>query len=262
MQKTLLLGGIVLQAIFSFANALTLQDNFQALTIPVPKACSQAYGKTLPSCTEDDFQKNSKCSSACVNGLTEVAQSVNAACSHVVVGSSTLLGRIFQGQIVPSLCPNNGKTTSSSSSNQASTSKSAVPATTEHAASTTSAAGSQSSASTETSSSASSAAQSSSTDSASDTASSAATTSTPLSSAAPSGSTSTSSAAPATSVAPAAGGRFGLTVQQQQIQAVSKSGGGSPFDIVGYTASANKLSEYGIGMILTGTALLLAGFWA
>jgi hypothetical protein len=219
---------LALSFLTTTTTALTLQDNFQALTVKVSSSCKTAYSQTIPGCTESDFQNSNKCSSSCLDGLKKVEQAVNSACQNVVVDPSTLLGRVFQRQTQASLCPNNFKSAASSS--------------TKGSAGSSTSSGSGSSSST-----------ASSTSSAS---SAAAVVSTTTQTAASTTTTTTKTATPT----PAAG-RFGLSGSQQQIAALAKSGGGSPFDIVGYTGSGNRLVQYGVGMMVGGTALVVAGFY-
>jgi hypothetical protein len=260
MRKIALIGSF-LHLIIPLVSAVSLAD-FQQLTVEVSVSCAIAYDRTIPSCTNSDFTNGAACSSGCVSGLNQIANGVIESCGGVVVGSSTLLGRIFNGAIVSSLCPNNGKSTSSAQKQ----STTAAPATTAQSTVQPSVAKTSSTkASVVTSSSSStSAASSSSSATAQSSSSSASTASSSTTAAAASSvsSSTTSSAAAQTSTsqsqAQSGNGKSGMTVQQQQIAAMANSGGGSPFDIVGYS-SASRLSQKDLVSTAIGLALLLAG---
>jgi hypothetical protein len=258
MRKGALIGS-VLHLILPLASAVSLTD-FQKLTVKVTLACDVAYDRTIPSCTVDDFKTGATCSSGCVSGLNQIASGVVDSCSGTVVGSSTLLGRIFSGAIVSSLCPNNGQSTSAAQKQ----SPTAVPATTAEtsaqvpdaktSSSQSSVVTSSSSPSSATSSSGSSAAQSSSP-------TTEASSSTPAAGASTASFSKSSSAAAQTSHAQSqpGNGRSGMTVQQQQIAALANSGGGSPFDIVGYSAASHPTPRDLVAITL-GLALLIMGW--
>ena len=243
MRKSVLIGSF-LYFIIPLATAVSLTD-FQQLTVKVSENCEIAYDRTIPSCTTADFVNGDTCSSGCVSGLNQIASGVLESCGGVVVGSTTLLGKIFSGAIISNLCPNNGKSTSAVQQH----STTATPATT--AQSTSQALKSASTKSPATPS-------SSSTSAASSSSSSLAGSSTTAVVASSVSSSTSSSAVAQTSTSQSQtqsdNGRFGMTVQQQQIAAIVKSGGGSPFDIVGYSA-ASRLSQRDLIAITLGIAI-------
>jgi hypothetical protein len=248
--------GSFLHLIIPLATAVSLSD-FQRLTFQVSENCEIAYDRTIPSCTAADFIDGDTCSPGCVSGLNQIANGVLDSCVGVVVGSSTLLGRIFNGDIISSLCPNNGGATSAAQSATAAPTKTAQS--TSQAVKSTS---TQSSAAA-LSSSSTTAASSSSSASVQSSSSAASLSSTTAVAANGVSSSTTSSAAAQTSMSQSqtqsGNGRSGLTVQQQQIAAIAKSGGGSPFDIIGYSAASRPLQRDLI-VITLGIALIISGW--
>ena len=245
MGRTLVLCHIALQILLPLTSALSLNQNFQPLRITVPSACAAAYSRQIPNCSANDFVTGFPCSDACLNGLNQVALQIKAACNGVEADSNTLLGVTFLGELASKLCPENNRIGSSTSSAKKSTTL-AASSSTPAAESTPAIAASTSS----TTSSptlpvipSSSASATSSLGDASQTPSqitsqtpsqitsqtpSQITSQTPSQSISQTTSQSTSATLPPQSVPK-------LSAAQQQILAMKKSGGGSPFDIVGYS---------------------------
>lgn len=256
MRKSAFIGSF-LHLIIPLASAISL-TNFQQLTVDVSESCAAAYDQTIPSCTTSDFATGSICSSGCVAGLNQIANSVLENCGGVVVGSTTLLGRIFNGAIISSLCPSNGKSTSTAQQKSTTAALSTTAHSTSQAVKSTS---TKSSTATPSSSSTSAASSSSSAVVESSSSAPSSTSTTGVSASSASSSTSSSAAAQTSASHPQTqsdSSRSGMSVQQQQIAAMSNSGGGSPFDIVGYSA-ASRLSQRDLIAITLGITLFITG---
>jgi hypothetical protein len=257
MRKSALIGSF-LHLIIPLASALSLTD-FQHLSVDVSETCAVAYDRTIPSCTTSDFTSGNTCSSGCVAGLNQIASGVLESCGGVVAGSSTLLGRIFSGDIISSLCPNNGKSTSTAQQKSTTAALATTAKSTSQAVKSTS---TQSSAATPSSSSTSTASSSSSAVVQSSSSAPSSTSTTGVAASSVSSSTSSSAAAQTSASQPqtqSGNSKSGMTVQQQQIAAMSKSGGGSPFDIVGYSA-ASRLSQRDLIATTLGITLFITGW--
>src|SRR5579871_4387702 len=104
IRQSALAAGILLHLILPLAGAVSLTD-FQKLTVTVSVPCAIAYDSTIPGCTDSDFEGDNLCSASCVAGLNKIQNSVQQNCHGVVANSEDLLGEIFNGLIIPSLCP-------------------------------------------------------------------------------------------------------------------------------------------------------------
>ncbi|KFX98248.1 hypothetical protein V490_02398 [Pseudogymnoascus sp. VKM F-3557] len=86
------------------ASSISLGGNFQSLPFGVTGECRTVYNTPIENCSAKDFQAHGACSQACVISLGRLSSTLNKVCPGIIVDSRTLLGRIFQGQLIESVC--------------------------------------------------------------------------------------------------------------------------------------------------------------
>lgn len=97
-------GKVALLALPTMINAVALSD-LKPRATDLPPACQQVYTEDIPGCTADDF-KSRDCSSACFAGLEGLVQPIRDACGNQgVVGQNLIVA--FLANVGPQqICTN------------------------------------------------------------------------------------------------------------------------------------------------------------
>ncbi|KAI9737673.1 MAG: hypothetical protein M1818_005677 [Claussenomyces sp. TS43310] len=225
MIQRILLFFFALQVAFHVARADDDSISLYSFGAPPPgisQTCNREYKQIIPSCTTADFEVGASCSAACETALLNTQNHVKVACGQTEVESTTLLGSIFQDQIIGALCPNVPSTMTASALTE--TSRTPITADTSssgHAPFVTTVTSMTSTLPTTTTTILAAPSE----------ITTVTTSSSPTASIATSSQSSTSSS-PTTTPTAKATSRKAMTMLEDQIAAEADTGGGSPFDIL------------------------------
>jgi hypothetical protein len=80
-------------------------NEFQPI-VSFPAACTAAYNTPMTSCSASDFENGNPCSKSCIANLQSISVKINTFCQGTRADPTTLIGLIFQGEGVSTICPN------------------------------------------------------------------------------------------------------------------------------------------------------------
>lgn len=136
LSRATLLGLAMLSAA-STVSAVSLAS-FTPRINNLPPTCQSVYTTTIEGCRAEDFGSSNRCSSACVQGLAKITESVLRGCADVDVGETSIIGVFQNGLGIQALCPGVSVTTVGSTTATSTRSTTTVQSTSSRATTTTS----------------------------------------------------------------------------------------------------------------------------